>query len=64
VNLLSPGEPHTTEELVRRTMERAYGLDFYAGDEDNGEMGSWYVMAALGLYSVAPGEFFFFNVLS
>ncbi len=49
---------------MRRTMERAYGLDFYAGDEDNGEMGSWYVMAALGLYSVAPGEFFFFNVLS
>jgi hypothetical protein len=22
-------------------MDHAYGEDFYAGDEDNGEMGSW-----------------------
>ena len=31
------------------------GVDFYAGDEDNGEMGAWFVLSALGMYSVAPG---------
>ena len=27
----------------------------FAGDEDNGEMGAWYVLSALGLYSLSPG---------
>jgi|AntAceMinimDraft_5_1070358.scaffolds.fasta_scaffold58767_1 putative alpha-1,2-mannosidase len=36
-------------------MNHAYGPDFYAGDEDNGEMGSWFVLSALGLYPAAPG---------
>jgi len=35
-------------------MNHAYGTDFYAGDEDNGEMGSWFVLSALGLYAAAP----------
>jgi putative alpha-1,2-mannosidase len=48
---------------VRRVLDRAYGMDFYAGDEDNGEMGSWYVLSALGLYSVAPGEWSLFLCL-
>ena len=39
-------------------MNRAYGLDFYAGDEDNGEMGSWFVLSALGLYSIVPGRYY------
>ena len=26
-----------------------------AGDEDNGEMGAWYVLSALGLFSTTPG---------
>ena len=26
-------------------------MDYYAGDEDNGEMGAWFVLAALGLFS-------------
>ena len=29
--------------------------DGYAGDEDTGSLGSWYVFTALGLYPVAPG---------
>jgi len=36
-------------------LERAYGRDFYAGDEDNGEQGAWYVLSSLGLYSTTPG---------
>ena len=28
----------------------------YAGDEDNGEMASWYVLSTLGLFSLSPGS--------
>ncbi|KAJ8605819.1 hypothetical protein CTAYLR_000580 [Chrysophaeum taylorii] len=49
------GDPNTTHSLVRTTMSRAYGTDFYSGDEDNGEMGAWFVLSAIGLYAVAPG---------
>ena len=51
------GDSATTETMVRRVLDRAYGPDFFAGDEDNGEQGAWFVLSALGLYSVAPGEF-------
>lgn len=44
----------TTTTQVRRVMNHAYGSDFYAGDEDNGEQGSWFVLSALGLYATAP----------
>ena len=27
----------------------------YPGDEDQGQMSSWYVISAIGLYSVCPG---------
>lgn len=43
------------ETYVHTVMSQAYGFDFYAGDEDNGEMGAWYVLAALGLFEAAPG---------
>ena len=49
------GDRTKTEENVRQVMNRAYGSDFFAGDEDNGEQGAWFVLSALGLYSVAPG---------
>ena len=37
-------------------MDHGYGTDFYAGDEDNGEQGAWYVLSALGLFSASPGS--------
>lgn len=43
------------ETFIRRVMHKAYGTDYFAGDEDNGEQGSWYVLAALGLFSTTPG---------
>ena len=49
------GEPKTTQKYVRNVIDHAYGVDFYAGDEDNGENGGWFVLAALGLYAAAPG---------
>jgi len=49
------GDSKSTQCLVRGVMSRAYGEDFYAGDEDNGEQGAWFVLSALGLFSVTPG---------
>ena len=40
---------------MRDILSRAYSPEGFAGDEDNGEMGSWYVLSALGLYQPAPG---------
>ena len=31
------------------------GPDGYPGDEDQGQTSSWYVISAMGLYSVCPG---------
>ena len=32
------------------------GTDMFPGDEDNGQMSSWYLLSTLGLYSLAPGS--------
>lgn len=45
-----------TQKFVRIVLDRAYGPDFYSGDEDNGEQGAWFVLSALGLYSATPGN--------
>jgi predicted alpha-1,2-mannosidase len=50
------GDRVTTEQSVRAIMDRAYGVEHFAGDEDNGEMGSWYVLSALGLFETVPGS--------
>lgn len=49
------GEGETTNFLVKKVLKTAYGADFYSGDEDNGEMSSWYVLSSLGLFSVTSG---------
>merc|ERR1719329_1280846 len=49
------GDHNTTAKLIRQILARAYSPEGFAGDEDNGEMGSWYVLSALGLYAVAVG---------
>eukprot|EP00981_Chlorochromonas_danica_P006116 scaffold1290_cov248-Ochromonas_danica.AAC.1 len=48
-------DPKTTQRTVREVLKRGFGEDFYAGDEDNGEQGAWFVLSALGLFSVTPG---------
>jgi putative alpha-1,2-mannosidase len=50
------GEPNSTQYWVRQTMKRAYSPSSYSGDEDNGEMGAWFVFSALGFYPIAPGK--------
>lgn len=49
------GDSHTTQKMTRDVLNRGYGIDFYSGDEDNGEQGAWFVLSALGLFSAVPG---------
>lgn len=47
--LLGKDHYRETQRFVRTVLNRAYGDDFYSGDEDNGEQGAWFVLSALGL---------------
>jgi predicted alpha-1,2-mannosidase len=44
------------DKYLRLTMDMLYTTKGWAGDEDNGEMSSWYVLSALGLYSLEGGK--------
>jgi predicted alpha-1,2-mannosidase len=52
------GAPWKTEARVRGILETLYGdtPDGLAGNEDCGQMSSWYVLSALGLYPVNPAS--------
>lgn len=52
------GQPWKTQRLVREIMTTWYGAGpaGYCGDEDGGDMSSWYVLSAIGLYPVCPGR--------
>ena len=51
------GQPWKTQYWIRQVMDRLYNIseNGYPGDEDQGGMSSWYVLSALGIYSVCPG---------
>lgn len=46
------------QRWIRETLRTLYlsGKRMFPGDEDNGEMGAWYVLSAMGLYELAPGS--------
>jgi len=50
-------QPWKAQRHVREVMDRLYNATEkgFPGDEDQGGMSSWYVLSALGLYSVCPG---------
>ncbi|HEY7047708.1 MAG TPA: GH92 family glycosyl hydrolase [Jatrophihabitantaceae bacterium] len=54
------GAPAKTDKLVREIMQRLYvGSEIgqgYPGDEDNGEMSSWFILSSLGLYPLQAGS--------
>jgi predicted alpha-1,2-mannosidase len=52
------GKPWLTQKWVRRILEQAYHNDVngICGNDDVGQMSAWYVMSALGLYQVCPGD--------
>ena len=51
------GAPWKTQYHLRQIMSRLYSAteDGYPGDEDQGQTSSWYVLSAMGIYSVCPG---------
>jgi len=51
------GEPWKSQRRVREVMDKLYNSteNGYPGDEDQGQTSSWYVLSALGIYSVCPG---------
>lgn len=50
------GRPDLAQHWIRRVLNELYTPDAFCGDEDNGAMGSWYVLNALGLYALTPGH--------
>ncbi len=52
------GEPYKTQQIVREAMTRLYSWKplGYPGNDDLGEMSSWYIFSALGMYPELPGS--------
>jgi predicted alpha-1,2-mannosidase len=52
------GQPWKTQELVHRICKDLYtnNRDGLCGNEDCGQMSSWFVMSAMGFYPVTPGS--------
>lgn len=52
------GAPWKTQEIVRHIMDTLYTSkpDGLCGNDDCGQMSAWYVMSAIGLYQVTPGD--------
>ena len=52
------GAPWRTQGVVRRALLSLYGArpTGYPGNDDMGEMSSWYIFAALGFYPETPGS--------
>jgi predicted alpha-1,2-mannosidase len=52
------GKPWLTQKWTREIMDKFYGtdpLDGWLGDEDQGQMGAWFVMSAMGLFQMDGG---------
>lgn len=51
------GVPWKAQKCTRTVMDKLYNSteNGYPGDEDQGQTSSWYVLSALGFYSVCPG---------
>jgi predicted alpha-1,2-mannosidase len=52
------GAPHRTQEVVREVLTTEFdaGPGGLPGNDDAGATSAWYVLAAMGLYPVAPGD--------
>ena len=52
------GKPEKTQALVHQILDEFYTNtpDGLIGNEDCGQMSAWFVLASMGIYSVAPGE--------
>ena len=52
------GKPWKTQELIREILETQYKNtpDGHCGNEDCGQMSSWYIFSSLGFYPVNPSQ--------
>jgi predicted alpha-1,2-mannosidase len=54
------GQPWKTQEMTRRILKTMYGSDAsgysFAGMDDQGSISSWYVLSAMGFYTVDPSS--------
>jgi predicted alpha-1,2-mannosidase len=55
------GQPWKTQQRARQIMDELYTPlpDGLCGNEDCGQMSAWYVLSAMGFYSVTPGVPFY-----
>jgi len=55
---LFTGQAHKTQETVRETMSQLWNntTKGIPGQDDLGQMSSWYVFSALGMYPLYPGK--------
>ena len=52
------GKPWKSQQRIRQILDGQYhsSPDGLSGNEDCGQMSAWYVLSALGIYSVTPGS--------
>ncbi|MGH9345398.1 MAG: GH92 family glycosyl hydrolase, partial [Terriglobia bacterium] len=50
------GRPDRTQYWARRVMAELYSHDVFPGDEDTGSMAAWFLLGAMGFYSLCPGK--------
>jgi len=55
------GKPAKSQERIHQILTQHYhaNIDGLAGNEDCGQMSAWYVLSAMGFYSVTPGSGYF-----
>ncbi len=50
------GRPDRTQYWARRVMAELYSPETFPGDEDTGSMAAWFLLGAMGFYSLCPGK--------
>ena len=50
------GDTDFSGNAIRKVLDTMYSPEVFPGDEDNGEMGAWYVLGAIGLFAHCPGD--------
>ncbi|SFT43172.1 alpha-1,2-mannosidase, putative [Lishizhenia tianjinensis] len=55
------GKPEKTRQMLHKILKEQYSNapDGLSGNEDCGQMSAWYVLNALGMYSVTPGASYY-----
>jgi predicted alpha-1,2-mannosidase len=50
------GRSDRLQYWARRVMNELYTPDVFPGDEDTGSMSAWYLLSAMGFFSMCPGK--------